>query len=97
VSKSTEQAKSDGLDLKQLAEVLIKHFGYHEGLFDATFQFKLAVGAVNPHSGIDPFPGAIVAIAGAGLIRAPKMNPHTVDAAKCNPLPTAKPGLRRKA
>lgn len=94
---STEKEPSETLDLKQLAELLIKHFGHHKGIFDASFQFQIGVGAVHPHAAHDPLPGAVVAIAGVGLSRADQMRAHSVDAALCNPGPAAKASRKREA
>ena len=85
------------LGLKELTEILVKHFGHHEGIYDASFKFNLTVGAVRPEPEIESLPGAIVAIAGVGLSQAAEMSPHSVDAAICNPRPKPKPAAKRKA
>ena len=64
--------------------MLVKHFGYHEGLFDLAMEFQLGIGRVGPTPATQ-LPGAIVAISRIGLARADVLNPWTVDATKVNP------------
>ncbi|WP_283441891.1 hypothetical protein [Noviherbaspirillum suwonense] len=73
------------LSLSQLAEVLIKHHSIHEGLYDVSFHFQIAVGAVGPQ-GEQVVPGAMIGINGIGLAKTENPGPHTVDAAVCNPV-----------
>ncbi len=73
------------LSLSQLAEVLIKHHSIHEGLYDVSFYFQIAVGAVGPQ-GEQVVPGAMIGINGIGLAKTENPGPHTVDAAVCNPV-----------
>lgn len=80
------------IPLKELAEILIKHYGFHEGLYEVGVQFNIAVGAVGP----DPTqvaPGAVVTVAGIGLSRCPESSPLGVDAALVNPV---KPVVAKK-
>lgn len=81
-----ENQKEDTLTLKQLGEVLIKHFGYHEGLFDAAFEFRIGVGAVKQGEDGQPLPGVITSIGGVKLSKVEKLTDHTVNAALSNPL-----------
>src|ERR1039458_1748922 len=45
------------LSLKETATLLVKHFGYHEGLYDIAFAVQVAVGQVGPAPETQ-FPGA---------------------------------------
>lgn len=80
----TEKNEQQGLSLKELAEVLVKHYGHHEGLFEASFLLNLAVGTFGsvPEQ---QFPGAVFSIQGVGLVRKDNEGPNTVNAAEVNP------------
>ena len=73
------------LEHRDLAEILIKHHDLHEGLYDLTFEFQIAVGAMGP-SPESVLPGAMIAVKSIGLMKAEKNGPQTVDAAKVNPV-----------
>ncbi len=75
---------SDPLTLRELAEVLVRHYGIHEGNYDLVLEFQIGVGQVGP----DPeaqLPGAMVSIARIGLIQAADVGTTTVDASIVNP------------
>ena len=74
--------------LAEMAEILIKHQGIHEGLYDLSLQFQLAFGGVGPSPELR-YPGAMVAVSHIGLARTEegKENIHTVNAAEVNPAP----------
>jgi len=76
------------VDLKELAALLIKHFGHHEGLYDLAFQLQIATGAIGPNKD-SLLPGAMFGIAGVGLKRVEKLGMNTLDAADVNPAPKA--------
>lgn len=86
-------------ELKEITELLVKHHGLHDGLYDLSLEFQIAVGAVGP----DPssvIPGVAVGIRRIGIIQAEKTGPSTVDAAEVNPQkrisPTSKkPGAKK--
>ena len=78
--------------LNDLAEILVRHEGIHEGLYDLTVEFQFAVGAVGP-APESLLPGAMVGISRIGIVQSPQAGPNTVDAAKVNPSPT----IRKKA
>jgi hypothetical protein len=74
------------LNLTELLELLIRHFGVHKGLFDLSVQIRIGTGAI----GLKPdevLPGAIVGFAGVGLKPVKKSGPNTLDAAQVNPEP----------
>lgn len=78
--------------LVEMTEILIKSQGLHEGLYNLSFQFQLAVGAVGPSPELI-CPGAMMGISRIGLSKTKeeKANVHTVDAANVNPTPKKKP------
>lgn len=89
MSDSTEKITSPPhaiLSLKDVTEIVIKHRGLHEGLYNLAFQFQIAVGAVGP-SPETVVPGAMFGVSGVGLEKVPNAGPHTVDAAIVNPAP----------
>jgi hypothetical protein len=79
-----DYADTPPIPLKELATILIKHYGYHEGTYEIGIQFNVAVGSVGP----DPehvAPGAVFTVAGIGLSRCADGNLLGVDAATVNP------------
>lgn len=74
--------------LVELTEILVKNQGFHEGLYNLSFQFQLAVGAVGPSPELI-CPGAMMGISRIGLSKTEegKANIHTVNAAEINPAP----------
>lgn len=71
--------------LREITEILIKHQGLHEGLYNLLFEFQIGVGAVGP-SPTSIYPGAMLGISRIGLSKSENVNIHTVDAAEVNPL-----------
>lgn len=73
------------LSMRDLASVLVKHYGIHEGRFDLLVEFQIGMGAVGP----DPSaltPGAMIGVSRIGLAPSRSDGPTTVDAAVANPL-----------
>ena len=69
---------------KQLATMLVREQGIHEGLWVVQYTFGLAGTNVGPNAD-DLNPAAIVPILNIILGRAPERNALTVDAAEVNP------------
>lgn len=97
--QSTEE-NSDlvaNLSLVEMTEILIKHRGLHEGLYNLSVQFQLSFGAVGPSPEM-LLPGAMMGVSGIGLSRtdADKKNPQTVNAEEVNPPPKTKRASARK-
>lgn len=87
MSSHTEQSKTVPaaiLSLRELAELLVKHKGLHEGRYNAIFQLQIAVGAVGPAPEA-AYPGAMLGVSGVGLEKVEQIGPHTIDAAIVNP------------
>jgi hypothetical protein len=94
---STQAANPAPIPLKELATILIRHYGYHEGFYEVGVQFNIAVGSVGP----DPTlvaPGAVVTVGGIGLSKCPESSPFGVDASAVNPAAVeVKKSVRKKA
>lgn len=90
------------LSLREVAEVLVKHHGLHEGLYEVALELQVNFGAV----GISPetiVPGAMIGVSKLGLrkVDALPAQPFAhliVDAANVNPDTSAatSPAPRRK-
>jgi hypothetical protein len=81
----------DPLPLTEVATLLIKRYGIHEGLWDLAFEMNVGIGLFGQSSS-DILPGAMFRVSRVGLARAPQKGPLTVDAAEVNP--TSEQGSR---
>lgn len=79
-------AVKDPLSLRDLTEVLIKHYELHDGKFDLLMEFQIGVGHVAQTPEHQPSPTAMVSISRLGLRQAVIESPNTVDASIVNPL-----------
>jgi hypothetical protein len=77
------------LPLNELAVLLIKHNDIHDGLFKASIEFQLAVGAFGP-SPENQLPGAMVVVNRVGLVKVGQPDTNTIDAAQVNPVKKAR-------
>ncbi len=71
-------------ELREITELLVKHHGLHEGLYDLALEFQIIVGAVGP----DPssiVPGAMFGIKRIGITKTEQPGLSTIDAAVVNP------------
>ena len=84
-NKQVDWQPNISLEHRDLAEILVNHYDFHEGLYDLAFEFQIAVGAIGP-SPESVLPGAMIGIKSIGLMKADKNGPQTVDAAKVNPV-----------
>lgn len=71
-------------NLTELAALLVRDQGLHEGLYSLVVEFQVAVGSVGPSPDMI-MPGAMVGFSKIGLLPATKPGPNTVDAAEVNP------------
>lgn len=78
--------------LIELTEILVKSQGLHDGLYNLSVQFQIAVGAVGPSPELIG-PGAMFGVSRIGLSKTEesKRNIHTVNAAEVNPASKKKP------
>lgn len=72
------------ISIKDLTEVLVKHYGIHEGQYDLLVEFQIGTGAAGPTPD-RVVPSAMIGIAGVGLVNSPRPGPNTIDAAEVNP------------
>jgi hypothetical protein len=84
-NKIVTPPSSGMINLPDLAVVLIRHFGYHEGHYELAFEFSVAIGAVGP-SPNELLPGAMFGVRAIGLNRVEQPSPGSVDAAVANPV-----------
>jgi hypothetical protein len=76
------------VQLKEVAAYLVKHYGFHEGLWDVVVEMQVAVGAfAGPSGPSDVLPGAMFRVQRIGLVRVPVEGALTVNAAIVNPAP----------
>ena len=88
-AQSTEAPKAVAppLTVKELAALLVKHYGLTEGRFDILIEFQIGVGSIGP-SPEARLPGVMVGLSKVGLTRAKDTDsPTTVDAASINTAP----------
>jgi ABC-type sugar transport system substrate-binding protein len=81
--------------LREVTELLIKHYGLHEGLYDLSFEIVMGASRVASEQGRQ-LPGAFFGIRNVGLVRASELGSGTVDAAVVNPPAAAKRTATRK-
>lgn len=72
------------LSIRELTDVLIKHYGLHEGCYELIVEFQLGKGAISPEPGTS-LPGLIFGVSKVGLIPSAAGGATGVDAAISNP------------
>jgi hypothetical protein len=74
------------LSLRDIAVLLVKHYGLREGLWDLNLELQVGIGSFGP-TREKALPGAMFGVGRIGLTRTPKENagPNTVNAAELNP------------
>ena len=72
------------LSMRDLASVLVKHYGLTEGTYDLMVEYQIGTGAVGPDKD-NLVPGAMIGVSRVGLVPTTKQGPNTVDAALINP------------
>lgn len=83
-STESKVANPEPIALKQVGELLVKHYGFHEGLWDVGVEIQAAIGQFGSPP-TDVLPGAMFRIARLGLTKAAQIGPFTVNAAEINP------------
>jgi hypothetical protein len=72
------------LSVRELAGLLVKHYGLHKGKYDLMLEFQIGTGGVGPN--VDSFvPGVMIGMSKVGLMASERPGPTTVDAAEVNP------------
>lgn len=72
------------LSMRDLATVLVKHYGLHEGVYDLMLEFQIGTGPVGPDA-TSLSPGVMIGFSKIGLMPSINTGPTTVDAAIVNP------------
>ena len=72
------------LSVRDLTEVLVKHYGLHNGCYDLLIEFQIGVGSVGPNPETQT-PGAMIGLSKVGLVSSVTETPSTVNAAIVNP------------
>lgn len=72
------------LSMRDLTEVLIKHYGIHEGLHDLMIAYQIGMGGVGPDNA-SISPGVMIGVSKVGLMLSSNNGPNSVDAAIVNP------------
>ncbi|MFA7239321.1 MAG: hypothetical protein WC091_04350 [Sulfuricellaceae bacterium] len=73
------------LSARDLTEVLIKHYGIHEGFHDLMIAYQIGMGGVGPNDA-SISPGVMIGISKIGLTLSSRHGPNSVDAAIVNPV-----------
>ena len=71
------------LPLKEVAALLVKHYGLQQGLWELALEMQVAIGQFGaaPEAAL---PGAAFGVTRVGLVRVEQVGPRTVDAAEIN-------------
>jgi len=72
------------LEMKELATVLVKHYGIHSGKYNLFLEFNVGIGTVGPSPELAT-PGAMIGISKIGLTETLEDGPTSVDASVVNP------------
>lgn len=71
-------------ELRDLAALMVKDQGLHDGLYELSIEIQVAVGVVGPDKD-SVLPGALIGFKSAGLRKVEKANRLSVNAAEVNP------------
>ena len=90
MSRSSEQGGTSKMyTVHELATLLVKDQGLHEGHYEFSVEIQIAVGAVGPNPQ-ESLPGVAVGFKSATLRKVDEPNPLSVDASIVNPAPASK-------
>lgn len=73
------------LPLRQITEMLVKHFDLHDGLFDLAVEIQIGLGSFGPNP-TSALPGAFFGVKSLGLMPASNKGLAVVDASVINPI-----------
>ena len=79
-----EPAQQQLIKFKEIAELLVKHKGIHEGYWGIFVRFGLTATNIRDNTG-EMFPAAVIPLTEMGIQRFEEPNSLTVDAAIVNP------------
>jgi hypothetical protein len=75
------------VSLKEIGALLVKHYGFHDGLWDVAIEMQVGIGQFGAApADPSPLPGAMFRISRIGLNKALQVGPLTINAAETNPL-----------
>ncbi|HER39882.1 MAG TPA: hypothetical protein ENO10_01540 [Salinimicrobium catena] len=77
--KKENEPVAPTMSLRELGEVLVRHYGLKKGKYEVLVEFMIGVGNVGP-SPDNRLPGATFGLSKIGLTKSQKDGPHTVDA-----------------
>lgn len=81
---------AEPLSMRELAAVLVKHYGLHEGHYTLVVEFQVGTGPVGPDRE-NLTPGAMLGVSKVGLMPTKEADGVlTVDAKNINPTTTSK-------
>lgn len=83
-------------ELREITELLVKHHGLHEGIYDLAIEFQIAVGGMGMDSS-SILPGVMFNVRHIGISKATNIGVSTVDAAEVNPRSAAKPSATKQS
>src|SRR5271170_2025705 len=70
------------LPLKEAAELLVRHYGLREGLWEVALEMQVGVGQISGATADAVLPGAAIGVSRIGLARVTAAGPLTVNAAE---------------
>ena len=75
-----------GHSLREMTEILIKHHNVHEGRYELSIEFRVAIGTMGP-SPEEVLPSGMIGVSGMALAKVADdvTHAHVVDAANVNP------------
>jgi hypothetical protein len=73
-----------GLSLKELAVLLVKHYGLNMGIYNLSLTYRYGSAAIGPNEN-DVSPGVVIGLSEVGLVPSSTIGPSSVDAALVNP------------
>lgn len=91
-NEKTPLPVAEPLTMRELAAVLVRHYGLNEGLFNLMVEFTVGVGPVGPDKE-NLSPGAMIGVSKIGLVPSTEVGQSTIDASEANP----KKAARKKA
>ena len=84
------------LGLPQITAILLRENNIHEGFYELSVEFGLAVGTFGA-AGLAASPGVMCTVTALALRHCAEPNPLSVDAALANPRVKAAPATRKRS
>jgi hypothetical protein len=89
-TEKPEKEMTHAHELREITELLIKHHGLNDGIFDLAVEFIYAIGPVGMDANIR-MPGGIFGVKRIGLMPSDEKSISSVDAAVVNPAKKKRP------